>query len=136
MSREIQQSNKAPRHHNDNFESDKRFIETVAELRTITSSQADFSVKDIYERARDNDKILMSKGYSLGVLTKETRDNTVGYKGQIDYEIRRPGRIQFIDKEKSQCQFFLFGRDKGEWQVEVDGTRTQDGRKFKSCFQS
>ena len=33
MSREIQQSNKAPRHHNDNFESDKRFIETVAELR-------------------------------------------------------------------------------------------------------
>jgi len=33
LSREIQQSNKAPRHHNDNFESDKRFIETVAELR-------------------------------------------------------------------------------------------------------
>ncbi|WP_368126478.1 hypothetical protein, partial [Bacteroides faecis] len=27
--------NKAPRHHNDNFESDKRFIETVAELRVI-----------------------------------------------------------------------------------------------------
>ena len=35
MSREIQQSNKAPRHHNDNFESDKRFIETVAELRSL-----------------------------------------------------------------------------------------------------
>ena len=35
MSREIQQSNKAPRHHNDNFESDKRFIETVAELRSM-----------------------------------------------------------------------------------------------------
>ena len=101
---------------------------------TITSSQADFSVKDIYERARDNDKILMSKGYSLGVLTKETRDNTVGYKGQIDYEIRRPGRIQFIDKEKSQCQFFLFGRDKGEWQVEVDGTRTQDGKEVQKLF--
>ncbi|MFS2464295.1 BF3164 family lipoprotein, partial [Parabacteroides distasonis] len=27
---------KAPRHHNDNFESDKRFIETVAELRIYT----------------------------------------------------------------------------------------------------
>ena len=38
MSREIQQSNKAPRHHNDNFESDKRFIETVAELRDNISS--------------------------------------------------------------------------------------------------
>ena len=36
MSREIQQSNKAPRHHNDNFESDKRFIETVAELRVFS----------------------------------------------------------------------------------------------------
>ena len=33
LSREIQHSNKAPRHHNDNFESIKRFIETVAELR-------------------------------------------------------------------------------------------------------
>lgn len=33
MSREIKHSNKAPRHHNDIFESNKRFIETVAELR-------------------------------------------------------------------------------------------------------
>ncbi|MDU6154993.1 MAG: rRNA adenine N-6-methyltransferase family protein, partial [Bacteroides faecis] len=41
LSREIQQSNKAPRHHNDNFESDKRFIETVAELR-------DFKIKAKY----------------------------------------------------------------------------------------
>ncbi|MFR4935786.1 MAG: FecR domain-containing protein [Bacteroides xylanisolvens] len=38
MSREIQQSNKAPRHHNDNFESDKRFIETVAELRLLNTA--------------------------------------------------------------------------------------------------
>ena len=35
MSREILHSNKAPRHHDDNFESNKRFIETVAELRII-----------------------------------------------------------------------------------------------------
>ena len=35
LSRETQHSNKAPRHHNDNFESNKRFIETVAELRSI-----------------------------------------------------------------------------------------------------
>ena len=33
MSREILHSNKAPRHHDDNFESNKRFIETVADLR-------------------------------------------------------------------------------------------------------
>lgn len=100
----------------------------------ITSSQSDFSVKEIYERARDNDKILLSKGYTLGVLTKETRDNTMGFKGQIDYEIRRPGRIQFIDKEKSQCQFFLFSKKNGEWQVEVDGTRSQDGKEVQKLF--
>ena len=33
LSREILHSNKAPRHHNNNFESNKRFFETVAELR-------------------------------------------------------------------------------------------------------
>ena len=35
LSREILHSNKAPRHHNNNFESNKRFFKTVAELRSI-----------------------------------------------------------------------------------------------------
>lgn len=101
---------------------------------TITSSQVGFSIKDIYEKARDDDKILLSKGYSLSVLTKETRDEKVGYKGQIDYEIHRPGRIQFIDKEKGQCEFFLFEKDNSEWQVEVNGTKAQDGKEVQKLF--
>lgn len=101
---------------------------------TVTSSQIDFSIKDIYEKARDDDKILLSKGYSLSVLTKETRDDKVGYKGQIDYEIHRPGRIQFIDKEKGQCEFFLFEKDNNEWQVEVNCTRSQDGKEVQKLF--
>ena len=47
MSREIQQSNKAPRHHNDNFESDKRFIETVAELRLMNLKQTGCVLDDL-----------------------------------------------------------------------------------------
>lgn len=101
---------------------------------TLTSSLSDFSPKDLYEHARDNDKILLSKGYSLSVLKKESRGTTSVYKGKIDYEIHRPGRIQFMDKEKGQCEFSIFEIGNNEWQVEVDGTRAQDGKEVQKLF--
>lgn len=101
---------------------------------TLTSSVSDFSPKDLYEHARDNDKILLSKGYSLSVLKKESRGTTSVYKGKIDYEIHRPGRIQFMDKEKGQCEFSIFKIGNNEWQVEVDGARAQDGKEVQKLF--
>lgn len=101
---------------------------------TLTSSASDFSPKDLYEHARDNDKILLSKGYSLSVLKKEFRGTTSVYKGKIDYEIHRPGRIQFMDKEKGQCEFSIFEIGNNEWQVEVDGARAQDGKEVQKLF--
>lgn len=102
---------------------------------TVTSTLSDFSIKNVYERARDDDKVLCSKGYKLGFLTKEVRaDGKEVFKGQLDYEIRRPGRIQFMDKEKSHCEFHMFEKETGMWQVEVDGTRTNDGKEVQRLF--
>lgn len=102
---------------------------------TVSSSINDFSIKDVYEKARDNDKVLCSKGYKLGFLTKEVRaDGSEVFKGQLDYSIRRPGRIQFMDNEESHCEFQMFEKEKGVWQVEVDGTRTNDGKEVQRLF--
>lgn len=102
---------------------------------TVSSSLNEFSIKNVYETARDNDKVLCSKGYQLGFLAKETReDGTDVFKGQLDYEIRRPGRIQFIDKEEGHCEFRMFEKKVGVWQVEVDGTRTNDGKEVQRLF--
>lgn len=102
---------------------------------TVSSSLNDFSIKDVYEKARDDDKVLCTKGYKLGFLTKEVReDGKEVFKGRLDYEIRRPGRIQFMDNEESHCEFQMFEKEPGEWQVEVDGTRTNDGKEVQRLF--
>lgn len=101
----------------------------------VRSTQIDFSIKDVYENARDNNKILYSKGYKLGCLTKEDRgDGKETFKGQLNYEIRRLGRIQFMDNEICHCEFHMFEKDKGVWQVEVDGTRSNDGKEVQRLF--
>lgn len=100
----------------------------------MRSSSTLFSLNDIYEKARDNDRALLSKGYKLGKLVVENRNGVSIYKGGLDYEIRKPGRIQFMEKEQSHCDFFMFENKKGEWQVEVDCTRSADGKEVQKLF--
>ena len=100
----------------------------------MRSSSTLFSLNDIYEKARDNNRALFSKGYKLGKLVVENRDGVSIYKGRLDYEIRKPGRIQFMEKEQSHCDFFMFENKKGEWQVEVDCTRSADGKEVQKLF--
>lgn len=102
----------------------------------VKSALPSFSLNDLYEKARDNDRILMSKGYKLGMLSHEKIDSKSIYRGRVDYEIKRPGRIQFIDKEESHSDFCMFENKKGEWQIEVDGTRSSDGREIQKLFSS
>lgn len=122
---------------------------TVEELRTnayqlstksslsgfvMRSSSTLFSLNDIYEKARDNNRALLSKGYKLGKLVVENRNGVSIYKGRLDYEIRKPGRIQFMEKEQSHCDFFMFENKEGEWQVEVDCTRSADSKEVQKLF--
>jgi len=102
----------------------------------IKSDFPSFSLNDLYEKTRDNDRMIMSKGYKLGMLSHEERNGTSIYKGRVDYEIKKPGRIQFIDKEESHSDFCMFENQRGEWQIEVDGTRSSDGREIQKLFLS
>ena len=98
------------------------------------SSSSSFSLNDLYEKARDNDRVLLSKGYKLGKLLTEKRGEITVYKGRLDYEIRKPGRIQFMEKEQSHCDFFIYENKKGEWQIEVDCSRSSDGKEVQKLF--
>lgn len=102
----------------------------------IKSTSPSFSLNDLYEKARDNDRVLTSKGYKLGMLSHENHDGKSIYKGRVDYQLKKPGRIEFIDIEESHSDFIFFENQDGEWQVEVDGTRSNDGREIQKLFSS
>lgn len=98
------------------------------------SSSHLFSLNELYEKAKDNDRVLLSKGYKLGNLLVENRDGVSVYKGKLDYVMRKPGRIQFMETEESHCEFSMFENGKGEWQVEVDCSRSSDGKEVQKLF--
>lgn len=99
----------------------------------VKSSKKDFSLQDAYENCRDNDSIIFSKGYRLGGLVKTTIGGVSKYKGRLDYTIRKPGRISFLDKEETHCEFYLYEAGDG-WHIEVDSSRANDGKEVQRLF--
>lgn len=109
-------------------------IKTTLSGFVIKSSASDFSLQELYEDVRDNDKITLKKGYKLGSLTRvESSSGAIIYKGRLDYSIKRPGRISLLDCEESSCEFFIT-ENEDYYQVEVDGTRASDGKEVQSLF--
>jgi hypothetical protein len=105
---------------------------------SLQSSLRDFSLQEIYENIRDNDKHLHSKGYHLHSLVKIS-NNAIGastYKGSLEYIKKKPGRIEFIDEEKGFSEFYLVDMGSGEWQVEVDGNKSSDGKEVLKLIAS
>ena len=100
----------------------------------MKSSSQSFSLRDLYERARDNDRVLMSKGYKLGNLIAEKREGIFFYRGSLDFEIKKPGRIRFMEGEQSHCEFLMFENKNGEWQVEINCSRSSDGKEVQKLF--
>jgi hypothetical protein len=105
---------------------------------SLKSSLIDFSLQEIYENIRDNDKHLHSKGYRLNSLIKISNNimGTSSYKGSLEYIKKKPGRIEFLDKEKGFSEFYLIDVGNGEWQVEVDGNKSSDGKEVLKLITS
>lgn len=99
----------------------------------VKSSKKDFSLQDTYENCRDNDSIIFSKGYRLGGLVKTTIGGVSKYRGRLDYTIRKPGRISFLDKEETHCEFYMYEAEDG-WHIEVDSSRANDGKEVQRLF--
>lgn len=93
-------------------------------------SSSNFDLRELYERIRDNDRKIIEKGYTLHSLVKTSNNekNKDVYKGSIKYKKKKPGRIEFLDEEIGYTEFYLIDLENGEWQVEVDGNKSTDGK--------
>jgi len=92
-------------------------------------SSKDFNLQELYEQIRDNDRKILDNGYKLHSLVKTSKgtDQPI-YKGSIEYKKKKPGRIEFLDEEIGYTEFYLIDLENGEWQVEVDGNKSTDGK--------
>lgn len=100
---------------------------------TIESKNNNIDIENLYNNIRDHG-VLTSQGYNLKSLSKTTKSEIDYYKGSIEYTKKRPGRIQFFDEEKGFCEFSFFELKKGEWQVEIDGNKSSDGKEVFNLF--
>lgn len=99
----------------------------------VKSTKTGYSLQETYENCRDNDSIIFSKGYRLGGLVKTTIGGVDKFKGRLDYTIRKPGRINFLDKEETHCEFYMYEATDG-WHIEVDSSRANDGKEVQRLF--
>lgn len=96
----------------------------------------DFSLNGAYSEIKDGRGGISTPGYSLGSLRAETFENgRVVYHGTLDYEKKRPGRIEFMDTDQGYSEFDLFETEDGKWQIEVNGSKPNDGREVRKLFE-
>lgn len=100
------------------------------------NSKGEYSLNEAYETLRTDDSITLSDGYKLSILTKETIGDKACFVGSLDYRKKKPGRIEFMDTEQGLSEFKMFDLGNGKWQIEVNGTKPNDGREVKRLFET
>lgn len=99
----------------------------------VRSNDKNFNLKNIYEYARENSEF--GTGKTLASLQKVSNDGEeLCYRGRMEYVKPKAGRIQFLQNERSAFDFYLNRKDEGQWQVEVDASRSNDLKELKSIF--
>lgn len=97
---------------------------------SIKSSYKDFSLKKNYDWLIENAKIPMNS--TLSSLHKIKDSNK--YKGTYAYNKQKPGRIEFLQDEKTSFDFYIEEIADGNWQVELDSTKSTDLKELQELF--
>lgn len=93
---------------------------------TLTSANP-FELNQIYDTVREKG-VLVTSGYKLNVISKIIRGNETSYEGTLSYIKKSAGRIAFIRTEERDASFTMKRVNEKEWQVEVDGGKSNDGK--------
>lgn len=96
----------------------------------LKSKDKSFNLQSLYQYLFDEGKQKM--GQTLTQLTKVKGTNI--YKGSIEYNKKRAGRMEFLQDEVSHFDFYIEEKEPGVWQVEVDGNRSTDSKELKDLF--
>ena len=93
-------------------------------------SDSFFDLKSIYETIQDKE-VLDKDGYHLKTLYN-IGDKKFG--GKIEYRKRRPGRNAFLKYEEREISFRMEELAEKNWQVEIDGENSTDGKVIQQMF--
>lgn len=93
-------------------------------------SDSFFELNSIYESIQDRE-VLKKDGYHLKSLYK-IGDKKFG--GSITFRKRRPGKNAFLKYEERDIFFRMEEISKKNWQVEIDGENSTDGKVIQQMF--
>jgi hypothetical protein len=99
----------------------------------VSSPYEDFDLAVKYDTIIENK--LFERGLDLSSL-RRTKDTELEiYKGEVEYNKSKAGRIQFLQNEQTNFGFSLQKLDAGVWKVEVDCTRSNDLVQMQKLFE-
>jgi hypothetical protein len=96
----------------------------------LKSKDKEFNLKNNYQWLFDEGK--QKFGQVLTQLVKVKGTNI--YKGSIEYNKKRAGRMEFLQDEVTHFDFYIEEKDPGVWQIEVDGNRSTDSKELKDLL--
>ena len=95
-------------------------------------SNSIFDLESIYNTIRERE-VLKKDGYKLKTLRK------VGnklFEGKVEYKKKRPGRTAFLKYETREISFRMGEVAAKQWQVEIDGDNSSDGKVIQQLFKN
>lgn len=99
----------------------------------IRSNSKNFSLLTEYER------VIGSKEQGKSTLNQlvrvDTGDDTELYRGSLEYTKTKADRIEFLQNESGNFDFYIQEINEGVWQVEVDCNRSTDSQDLKRIFE-
>lgn len=93
----------------------------------IINSKNEFDIENLYENLRLHGQ-LKGKGYSLSALEKRNDTGQTIFKGEIEYKKHKSGRVELLQDESRETEFYIYQLEDKSWQIEVDGSSSADGK--------
>lgn len=95
-------------------------------------SHSVFDLESVYNTIREKETF-KKEGYKLKALYK-VGGKTKEFGGSVEYRRLRPGKTAFLKEEKHEISFRIKELSTKQWQVEVDGESSGDGKAIQKLF--
>lgn len=102
------------------------------------TSKKSFDINAIYNELREGYSCNPNSDYSLKAIHREKTSgkDEVVYRGRLLYRSKKMGRIAFIQVEEREVEFKMISVDDKNCFVEVDGTKSIDGKEVQKILSS
>lgn len=95
-------------------------------------SNSIFDLESVYNAIREKETF-KKEGYKLKALYN-VGGRSKEFGGSVEYRRYRPGKTAFLKEERHEISFRIKELSKKQWQVEVDGESSSDGKAIQKLF--